>query len=48
MGMMSEFKEFTTKGNAVDMAVGIVIGHHKHGLPAVVIMRFEFLPKSRI
>jgi len=26
MGMMSEFKEFAIKGNAVDMAVGIVIG----------------------
>jgi len=24
--MMSEFKEFAVKGNAVDMAVGIVIG----------------------
>lgn len=26
MGMISEFKEFAIKGNAVDMAVGIVIG----------------------
>lgn len=26
MSMMSEFKEFAIKGNAVDMAVGIVIG----------------------
>ena len=26
MGMMSEFKEFAVKGNAVDMAVGIIIG----------------------
>lgn len=26
MGMMSEFKDFAVKGNAVDMAVGIVIG----------------------
>ncbi len=26
MSMMSEFKEFAVKGNAVDMAVGIVIG----------------------
>lgn len=26
MGMMSEFKEFAMKGNAIDMAVGIVIG----------------------
>ncbi len=26
MGMMTEFKEFAIKGNAVDMAVGIVIG----------------------
>jgi len=26
MGMMSEFKEFAIKGNAVDMAVGLVIG----------------------
>jgi large conductance mechanosensitive channel len=26
MGMMSEFKEFAVKGNAVDLAVGIVIG----------------------
>ncbi|PCH84360.1 MAG: large conductance mechanosensitive channel protein MscL [Piscirickettsiaceae bacterium] len=26
MGMMSEFKDFAIKGNAVDMAVGIVIG----------------------
>jgi large conductance mechanosensitive channel len=26
MGMMKEFKEFAVKGNAVDMAVGIVIG----------------------
>lgn len=26
MGMMSEFKDFTMRGNVVDMAVGIVIG----------------------
>ena len=26
MSMMSEFKEFAVKGNAVDMAVGIVVG----------------------
>lgn len=26
MGMLNEFKEFAVKGNAVDMAVGIVIG----------------------
>ena len=26
MGMLTEFKEFAIKGNAVDMAVGIVIG----------------------
>ncbi len=26
MGMMTEFKEFAIKGNAIDMAVGIVIG----------------------
>ena len=26
MGMISEFKEFAVKGNAVDMAVGIIIG----------------------
>lgn len=26
MGMLSEFKDFAVKGNAVDMAVGIVIG----------------------
>lgn len=26
MGMMQEFKDFAIKGNAVDMAVGIVIG----------------------
>ncbi|VAW90054.1 Large-conductance mechanosensitive channel [hydrothermal vent metagenome] len=26
MGMMKEFKEFAIKGNAVDMAIGIVIG----------------------
>jgi large conductance mechanosensitive channel len=26
MGMMKEFKEFAIRGNAVDMAVGIVIG----------------------
>jgi large conductance mechanosensitive channel len=26
MGMMSEFKEFAVKGNAMDMAVGIIIG----------------------
>jgi len=26
MGMLSEFKEFAIKGNAVDMAVGLVIG----------------------
>ncbi len=26
MGMMQEFKEFAIKGNAVDMAVGLVIG----------------------
>lgn len=26
MGMMSEFREFAVKGNAMDMAVGIIIG----------------------
>ncbi|CAG0911889.1 unnamed protein product, partial [Cyprideis torosa] len=26
MGMISEFKEFAVKGNAIDMAVGIIIG----------------------
>jgi len=26
MGMLKEFKEFAVKGNAVDMAVGIIIG----------------------
>ncbi len=26
MGMMQEFKEFAVQGNAVDMAVGIIIG----------------------
>ncbi|MFZ1936363.1 MAG: large conductance mechanosensitive channel protein MscL [Thermoguttaceae bacterium] len=26
MGMLSEFREFAVKGNAVDMAVGIIIG----------------------
>ena len=26
MGMVKEFKEFTMKGNMMDMAVGIVIG----------------------
>jgi large conductance mechanosensitive channel len=26
MGMMKEFKEFAVKGNAVDMAVGIIVG----------------------
>jgi large conductance mechanosensitive channel len=26
MGLWSEFKEFAVKGNAVDMAVGIIIG----------------------
>jgi len=26
MGMVSEFKKFAVKGNAIDMAVGIVIG----------------------
>jgi large conductance mechanosensitive channel len=26
MGLMQEFKEFAVKGNAVDMAVGIIIG----------------------
>jgi len=26
MGMISEFKEFAVKGNAVDMAVGIIVG----------------------
>jgi large conductance mechanosensitive channel len=26
MGMMKEFKEFAVKGNAIDMAVGIIIG----------------------
>ncbi|WP_431777834.1 large conductance mechanosensitive channel protein MscL [Ottowia caeni] len=26
MGMMSEFKEFAVKGNAVDLAVGVIIG----------------------
>jgi large conductance mechanosensitive channel len=26
MSMMTEFKEFAIKGNAVDMAVGIIVG----------------------
>lgn len=26
MGMMSEFKEFAVKGNALDMAVGLILG----------------------
>ncbi len=26
MGMLQEFKEFAVKGNAIDMAVGIIIG----------------------
>ncbi len=26
MGMLKEFRDFAVKGNAVDMAVGIVIG----------------------
>jgi large conductance mechanosensitive channel len=26
MGMMSEFKDFAVKGNAVDLAIGVVIG----------------------
>ena len=26
MGLVSEFKEFAVKGNAVDMAVGIIVG----------------------
>ncbi|QKT03472.1 large-conductance mechanosensitive channel protein MscL [Ectothiorhodospiraceae bacterium 2226] len=26
MGMLQEFKEFAVKGNAIDMAVGIVLG----------------------
>ena len=26
MSMLAEFKEFAIKGNAVDMAVGIVVG----------------------
>jgi len=26
MGMMKEFKEFAVKGNAMDMAIGIIIG----------------------
>jgi len=26
MGMMSEFREFATKGNVMDLAVGVIIG----------------------
>ena len=26
MGMMAEFKEFAMRGNAIDLAVGVVIG----------------------
>ena len=26
MGMAAEFKEFATKGNVVDLAVGVIIG----------------------
>ena len=26
MGFMSEFKEFATKGNVIDLAVAVVIG----------------------
>ena len=40
MGMVKEFREFAVKGNAVDLAVGVVIGaafggivaQHVHGL----------------
>ena len=28
MGMIQEFKEFAVKGNALDMAVGIILGLH--------------------
>lgn len=26
MGMLKEFKEFASKGNAIDMAVGLIVG----------------------
>ena len=26
MGMLQEFKEFAVKGNAMDLAVGVIIG----------------------
>ncbi|MCB1035037.1 MAG: MscL family protein, partial [Acidobacteria bacterium] len=26
MGMLQEFKSFAVKGNAIDMAVGVIIG----------------------
>ena len=26
MGMIKEFKEFAVKGNAIDLAVGVIIG----------------------
>jgi large conductance mechanosensitive channel len=39
MSMMSEFKEFAIKGNAIDMAVGIIIGVE----PGKIVSSFSIL-----
>ena len=39
MSMMSKFKEFAIKGNAIDMAVGIIIGAE----PGKIVSSFGIL-----
>lgn len=41
MGLMKEFKEFAVKGNALDMAVGIIIGAIPLAMP---VTPFELNP----
>jgi large-conductance mechanosensitive channel len=41
MGLMKEFKEFAVKGNALDMAVGIIIGAIPLAMP---VTHFELNP----
>ena len=37
MGMMQEFREFAVKGNAIDLAVGVIIGLIATGGASIVV-----------
>jgi large conductance mechanosensitive channel len=44
MGMISEFKEFTMRGNVVDLAVGVVIGASFGKIVTVLVDRVLMPP----